>query len=348
MQIFLSIIVTLLVLTGLVVAHEFGHYIVAKKNGIKVTEFAIGFGPKIIKWYRNGTEFSIRPFFIGGFNKFADDEEKDPEPGDFRAASLKSRFLTIIAGPAMNILVAIVLSTVILMTAGDFQINPNPQFNVQVQGTEQSSPAETSGILPGDVIKSMNGVEIHDNASWNDAIRADRGDTRSIILLRDGQEISLEVPFSGTNEDGSKLIGMNVVAEPVKYNFFEAVGMSFQWLFLMMGQMLSALGQLFFMGQGLENMAGIVGVVQIVGQVIPYGLVSILTLSALLSVNLAIINLLPIPALDGGKIVLYAVEAIRKKPAPIKVEGILNLIGMVLVFGLAIFLIFQDVFRLVA
>ncbi|MEA5002063.1 MAG: M50 family metallopeptidase [Christensenella sp.] len=347
MQIVLSIIVTLLVLTGLVVAHEFGHYIVAKKNGIKVTEFAIGFGPKLIKWYRNGTEFSIRPFFVGGFNKFADDEEKDPEPGDFRAASLKSRFLTIIAGPAMNILVAIILSTVILMTAGDFQINPNPQFTVQVQGTEQSSPAETSGILPGDVVRSMNGIEIHDNASWNEAISADSGDTRSVVLVRDGQEIKLEVPFSGTSEDGSKLIGMNVQAEPVKYNFFEAVGMSFQWLFLMMGQMFTALGQLFFMGQGLENMAGIVGVVQIVGQVIPYGLVSILTLSALLSVNLAIINLLPIPALDGGKIVLYAVEGIRKKPAPIKVEGILNLIGMVLVFGLAIFLVFQDVSRLV-
>lgn len=347
MQIFLSIIVTLLVLTGLVVAHEFGHYIVAKKNGIKVTEFAIGFGPKLVKWYRNGTEFSIRPFFIGGFNKFADDEEKDPEPGDFRAASLKSRFLTIIAGPAMNIIVAVILSTVILMTAGDFQINPNPQFSVQVQETVQGSPAETSGILPGDVVKSMNGVEIHDNASWNEAINADSGEKRSIVLLRDGQEIELEVPFSGTSEDGSKLIGMNVQAEPVKYHFFEAVGMSFQWLFLMVGQMFTALGQLFFMGQGIENMAGIVGVVQIVGQVIPYGLVSILTLSALLSVNLAIINLLPIPALDGGKVVLYAVEGIRKKPAPLKVEGILNLIGMVLVFGLAIFLVFQDVSRMV-
>lgn len=346
MQIVVSIIVTLLVLTALVVAHEFGHYIVAKKNGIKVSEFAIGFGPKLIKWYRNGTEFSIRPFFIGGFNKFADDEEKDPVPGDFRAASIKSRMLTIIAGPAMNIILAIVLSTAVLMTAGDFQINPNPQFTVQVQSTEQGSPAEASGILPGDIVKSMNGIEIHDNVSWNEAINADSGQARTLVLVRDGNEITLSVPFLEQSESGGRLIGMNVQAEPVKYNFFEAIGMSFQWLFLMMGQMFSALGQLFFMGQGLSNMAGIVGVVQIVGQVIPYGLVSVLTLSALLSVNLAIINLLPIPALDGGKIVLYIVEWIRKKPAPVKIEGILNLIGMVLVFGLAIFLVFQDVSRL--
>ena len=108
----------MLILTGLVVAHEWGHYLVAKKQGIKVAEFVIGFGPRLFKWYRGGTEFSFRPFLFGGYVKFADDVEKEPAPGDFRAAPLKARFLTILAGPVMIVLLAFVLTVIMLMTAG--------------------------------------------------------------------------------------------------------------------------------------------------------------------------------------------------------------------------------------
>ncbi len=341
MQIVISIVVTLLVLTGLVVAHEFGHYIVAKKRGIKVAEFAIGFGPKLIKWRRNETEFSIRPFFIGGFNRFADDEEKDPVPGDFRAASLKSRFLTIIAGPAMNVIVAVILSVVVLMAAGTNQI--------AVHSVSADSPAAQAGIQEGDIVKSYNGVDIQLQYDWQDAIGKQKtGDSLPLVIERDGKEMSLNVPYM-QNEDGQKLIGIEVNPYgPIKtFNFFEAIGLSFKWLFMVTREMLQSLGQLFFMGQGIENMAGIVGVTQMVGTVaISGGFYSVLSLSALLSVNLAIVNLLPIPALDGGKIVLYAVEGIRKKPASPKVEGALNMIGMVLIFGLAIFLVFQDIHRM--
>jgi regulator of sigma E protease len=96
-QVVISIVATLLILTGLLVGHEFGHYIVAKKRGIKVTEFAIGFGPKLVKWNRNGTEFSIRAIFAGGFVKFPDDYEKEPQKGDYRSAPLKSRALMVVA-----------------------------------------------------------------------------------------------------------------------------------------------------------------------------------------------------------------------------------------------------------
>ncbi|MEA4853551.1 MAG: M50 family metallopeptidase [Christensenella sp.] len=338
MQIFINIVLTLLVLTVLVVAHEYGHYVVAKRHGIKVSEFAIGFGPKLIKWNKNGTEFSIRPIFIGGYNKFADDEEKDPVPGDFRAASLKSRFLTIIAGPAMNIVVAVILSAIFLMAAGDGQ--------AVVQSVEQGSSAQVAGIQEGDIIRSYNGVKIDLlNYDWAEAQKQSKGDSLPLIVERDGETLTLDVPYEQT-DDGAKQIGINLVAQPRSFNFFESIALSFKWLFVTMGQMLAALGNLFFQGQGIENMAGIVGVVGIVGQAVSYGWVNIISLAALLSVNLAIINLLPIPALDGGKVVLYAVEGIRKKPASAKVEGILNMVGMVLIFGLAIFLVFQDIGRL--
>ncbi|MBC5647096.1 M50 family metallopeptidase [Christensenella tenuis] len=339
MQIVLSIVVTLLVLTALVVAHEFGHYIVAKKRGIKVAEFAIGFGPKLIKWRRGETEFSIRPFFIGGYNKFADDEEKDPVPGDFRAASLKSRFLTIIAGPLMNVIVAVILAAVLLMTVGNAQ--------PVVSGLEQGSTAQSAGIMEGDIIREMNGVRIDFTYDLQDAFGAEQGDILALTVERDGQKISFSVPYEPEEVDGRKVTGMSLSLEPRTFHFFEAIALSFKWLFLVTREMIMALGNLFFMGQGVENMSGIVGVASMVGQAAMIGWDQVINLTALLSINLAIVNLLPIPALDGGKIVLYAVEGIRRKPASPKVEGTLNLIGMVLIFGLAIFLIFQDVQRLI-
>lgn len=346
MQVVLSIVVTLLVLTALVVAHEFGHYIVAKKRGIKVAEFAIGFGPKLIKWNRNGTEFSIRPIFIGGFNKFADDEEKDPVPGDFRAASLKSRCLTIIAGPAMNVIVAVVLAAIYLTSVGT--VLP------KIVSVDAGSPAYEAGIREGDLVKSLNGVNIDFSYDLQDAFSAPQGENLEITLEREGQTFKLSVPYEeGTAESGRKVTGISMGGsaengwEHKSFNFFEAFALSFKWLFLITREMLFSLGQLFFMGQGLQNMSGIVGVASVVGQAAMVGFDQVVYLTALLSINLAIVNLLPIPALDGGKLVLYAVEGIRKKPAPPKVEGALNLIGMVLVFGLAIFLIVQDIQRLI-
>jgi len=346
-QIIITIVSALLLLTALIVVHEYGHYKVAKKCGIKVAEFAIGFGPRLIKWYRGGTEFSIRPIFIGGFVKFADDleEEAPPKPGDFRAASLKKRVLTVAAGPLMNILFAFVIAVIALTVFG------NGIMEVSVGAVVQDSPAYEAGLLPGDIIREMNGTPIRANTAEEDMAayyaQQDQGDQLSITVEREGEMISLSIPYMNElSEDGRKVTGFSIY-QPERYNFFEAVGMSFQWLFNMMGEMLSTLGRLFFMGQGVENVAGIVGTAVIVGQAVSYGAYSVLVLMAMISLNLAIVNLLPIPALDGGKLVLYAVEGIRKKPAPERVEGILNLIGMAAIMCLAVFLVVQDVSRLV-
>ncbi|MEF9863623.1 MAG: M50 family metallopeptidase [Christensenellaceae bacterium] len=339
MRIFISIVVTLLVLTALVVAHEFGHYIVAKKRGIKVSEFAIGFGPKLIKWYRSGTEFSIRPFFIGGFVKFADDEEKEAIEGDFRAASLKSRLLTIIAGPLMNVLLAIVITAVMLMSFGDAV--------PVISAVGENTTAYEAGVMQGDVITNMNGVAVDFSMDMQDVYKKEKGDTLALTVDRNGEKIRFDIPYMEETADGQKLTGIQMTMTPKTYGFFEAIVLSFKWLFLMMREILITLGRLFFMWQGIENLTGIVGVVGVVGSAVQYGIQPILALSAMLSINLAIVNLLPIPALDGGKIVLYAVEGIRKKPASEKLVGILNTIGIVLIFGLSIYLIFQDIFRMV-
>ncbi len=335
MQIVIMVVSTILILCALVVAHEFGHYIAAKKRGIRVSEFAIGFGPRLIKWHRNGTEFSIRPFLIGGFNKFPDDmEDSVPKEGDFRSASLKSRFLTIVAGPLMNIILAVVVTAILLMTVGDHQ--------PVVQTVTLGSTAYGAGIQEGDVIKKMNGVNIDFYYDMQDVAGAGKGDSLKITVERGGEQVSYDIPYMPGEE---KVTGINYLFEPVQFNFFEAIGLSFKWLFLQMREILKALGGVFFMGQ-TQNVGGIVMTAAVVGQAVQSGIATVMQLVALISVNLAIVNLLPIPALDGGKLVMYAVEGIRKKPAPEKLEGALNLIGFMLLIGLSVFLVFQDVGRL--
>ncbi|MGI6153432.1 MAG: M50 family metallopeptidase [Christensenellaceae bacterium] len=340
-NIVVTIITALLVLTLLIVVHEFGHYIAAKKRGIKVAEFAVGFGPRLIKWHRNETEFSIRPIFFGGFVKFADDEERAPQKGDFRAASLKSRILTIAAGPVMNMIVAVIISVVVLCAFGDYQ--------PRIAEVEAGSTAYEAGLREGDIIREINGVRI-DFATydWQDYQRAAQGESLPITVLREGETQSFDVPYMDElSEEGRKVTGINIEAIPRKYNFFEAVGLSFKWLGMMIREMFSVLGRLFFMGQGVENLTGIVGTVAIVGAAAQQGLDLLLKMIAMISINLAVINLLPIPALDGGKLVMYAVEGVRKKPAPEKLEGFLNLAGFVLIMGLAVFLVVQDISRMV-
>lgn len=343
-QIIYMIVITLLVLTALIVVHELGHYFVAKKRGIKVSEFAVGFGPRLIKWHRKETEFSIRPIFIGGFVRFADDEEKDPVPGDFRAASLKSRALTIIAGPAMNVVAAVIISIVVLTAFGDYYPT--------VAELEQGSPAMEAGLQEGDIITDINGIHM-DFASydWQTYAESAQGESLPMTILREGETLEFDVPYrEELNEQGRKAVGFSVGTAPKSFNFFEAIALSFKWLFMMIKEMLAVLGSL-FLGRGIENLSGIVGIATAIGGATTMsatmGMAYILKLMAMISVNLAIINLIPIPALDGGKLVLYGIEGIRRKPAPMKVEGILNLIGFTLIIGLAIFLVFQDVTRLV-
>jgi regulator of sigma E protease len=271
---------------------------------------------------------------IGGFVKFPDDVEKGPQPGDLRAAPIKSRLLTIAAGPVMNVILAVIITVVLLMTAGDVKF--------VVQDAVQGTPAYEAGLREGDVITRYNGVRLDFSYDWQDASGSALGEELPLEIDRGGEKLKVGIPSSEAQELQSR----NMALAERRFHFFEAVGLSFKWLGLQMREIVSALGKLFFTFQGVENMAGIVGTAAVVGTAVQTSYKLTLMLVALISVNLAIINLLPIPALDGGKLVMYAIEAGRRKPVSERVEGILNLIGMAVIMGLAVFLVIQDVGRL--
>lgn len=337
MDIVWMILSAMLILTGLVAIHEFGHYIVAKRRGINVDKFAIGLGPKLIKWHRGETEFSFRPILLGGYVMFSDDVEREPRKGDFRTAPLRSRVLTVIAGPAMNVLLALVVAVVMMFVASEF-------YAVRVAAVQPGSPAAEAGIEPGDILKVANGVDMSFFVqSVQEYQQTPRGTTVDVTASRDGRPYETQVTFD--EADTERLLGIEM--EPTPHGFFEAIGLSFRWVWEQASLIFRVLGDLFFHGSGIENMSGIVGTTVVVGQVVRYGSIGlILMLVSMISVNLAIVNLLPFPALDGGKLILYGVEGVSKKSVPVTVEGILNFAGMAVIMIFAGFLVYQDITRL--
>lgn len=339
MQIVWMILSAMGILTGLVAIHEYGHYLVAKKRGIRVEKFAIGLGPKLIKWYRGETEFSFRPILVGGYVAFADDVDKEPSEGDFRTAPLSSRVLTVVAGPVMNVLLAVLVAIVMVAVSPEF-------YAVRIAGVEPGSPAAAAGLEPGDVLTEINGVAIDFfSPDLQKYSAVPRGETMSVSAQRGGEKYTTEVSFDPADEN--RMLGITM--EPVPHGFFETIGLSIRWLWEQTTLVFRALGDLFFHGSGVENMTGIVGTTVVVGTVVQYGNIGmILMLIAVISVNLAIINLLPLPALDGGKLIMYGIEGVSRKSVPMQVEGILNFAGMALIMGFAGFLVYQDIARLMA
>lgn len=196
----------------------------------------------------------------------------------------------------------------------------------------------------GDYLTEYNGVSIDFSLDVATAQTAKpQNGELAMGVNREGEALSFNIPIDKNKNENYKI---TLGYEHKTYSLGEGFMLGFKWLFLLTGQMLSALGGLFAGGQGVENMAGMVGTVSIISDTIKTGWESVLRIASLISVNLAVINLLPLPALDGGKLVLYAIEAVRRKPAPQKVEGALNLIGFALIIGFAVFLTFQDISRI--
>ena len=346
MDIFVTIISVLgaLIVIGIIImAHEFGHYSIGRLCKFKIVEFAVGFGPKIKKWVKNDIIYSIRWFFIGGFTKFYGEDEDVDDKLAFNNQPAGKRALTIAAGPVYNIVFAFLLVVIILCSFGDYV--------PAVQEVWQDSPAEAAGLMPGDVVLEMNGVKVDFSMEMNGAISASDGVSMPITVLRDGQELSFNIPYqSGLTDNAgnlydSSMVGIGFSGERVHFGFFEAIALSFKWMYLIVKEtILLVIG--LFAGRGTENAAGIVGMVSVLGQALRSSFELVMRYGVAISVSLAVINLLPLPALDGGRLVFIAIEKIFKKPVPRNVEGLIHFIGLAAFFVLFILITYQDLSRL--
>lgn len=331
---FLSIVITVITFGLLILVHEFGHYIVAKKCGIGVNEFSIGMGPTIYKKQGKETTFYIKALPIGGFVKL-EGEDEDAAKDNQKAFGNKTklqRIAVLLAGAVMNILCGFIIVIIINSFVGGF-----------VTTTIDSVSLEEQTVLQeGDKIVSIDGYGVMNYTDLNFAASNIAEEKFTAKVIRDGERITLEnVPLVKT--DTGYKIGINLATESknvwtvLKNSVTESISIiRFVWqsiVYLVTGRV------------GINELSGPVGITVLVKQTVEYGALSVLNLIAFIALNLGVMNLLPIPALDGGRIFMIVVEGIFGKPIPQKYEAIVHLVGFVLLMGLTVFVFINDIIK---
>lgn len=344
MSTILCVIGAVIILGIFVTCHEFGHYFVGKKCGIGIMEFAVGFGPKLWSKVKNGTRYSLRLIPLGGFTQFVGEDEEIPDnPRAFNNAPVWKRFLTILAGPVMNLIFALLMAMIVLVGFGDAA-----PYIVEVDST---MPAYEAGLMPGDRIAAVDGVAVDfydfefDKTALGKGLANYEGESVSLKIERDGELMEIDVPIANT-EDGRR-IGISYGIYRRHFSFFEGLALSFKWMYYIIAELLGALWGLVAGTGAITDLGGIVYTVEIISEVIRTGWENIFRLAAMLSINLGIFNLLPFPALDGGRIVFLGIEKVTKKGVSRNTESIINMVGLFLLFALALVLVVVDIRRMI-
>lgn len=340
----LTIAAAVFVFGLLVLVHEFGHFITAKMTGMRVDEFAIGFGPKIISKKRGETIYSLRAIPLGGFNDIAGMDPDNNPAGErgFCAKPVLSRMIVILAGATMNFILPIVLFFAIYATFGMVQPATEPIIGDVIEGMS----AEKAGIKGGDEILSVDGQEVETWKDFTDKLRTVEAGQDVLIKYRRGDEIG-EVTLSPTyNEQEQRiLIGVHSSIVYEEKTLPESFGLAIEHTKEITVMMIDSIAMLFREPEQTENLAGPIGIVQMSGQVAERGFIPLLNFAALLSINLGIINLLPVPVLDGGHFVNLFIEAVRGKPLGSKAVAYTQRIGIALLLMLMLFATKNDLVR---
>lgn len=342
MTTFLSILAALLVLSVFVVVHELGHFVAGRLLGFTVLEFAVGMGPAILKKEKNGITYSLRAFPIGGMCRFYGEDEEAKDGRSFASHPVWKRIIVVAAGPVMNILTAILFAVVSLMSYGVYVDVPTVQ-----ELSSETAPAAVAGIEPGDVLYAINGDVIESYEETSELILGASGAEMTITVQRDGKLVDLIVRDFYNEAEGRNLIGITYGYGRERYGLFKAIGSSFRYVWDIFVEMARFIGSIFTQGVQAGDVVGPVGTVTIIGQAVRTGFETVLYLAVLISVNLAFMNLLPLPALDGGRLVFLVIEAIRRKPVPPEKEGMVHFAGLVLLMLLMVYLTVSDVRGLV-
>lgn len=319
----------------LVFFHEFGHFALAKLNNIKVHKFALGMGPKLISFQGEETEYSIRILPIGGFVKMEGEDEASSDQRSFSSKSPLQRISVLAAGPIMNIVLAILLFTIISLNFGT-------PINV-IDVVSENSPAETAGLESGDKIVKINDVDIN---SWEDIVKiigeGQDEEVISINVIREGRSLSVDVTPQFDKEANRRLIGITPIREK---SLMTSIESSVKSVYMVTSQIIEFLFK-FLRGKATsEGVVGPIGMVHYVGQAARISIFSLLSLAAIISINLAILNILPFPALDGGRIIFAIIELIKGKPIDPDKEGFVHMIGFVVLIALMVIVLVKDIIK---
>ena len=352
------IMVAILCLLFMIVVHEFGHYSVGKALGFKIDQFSIGFGPAIIKYTnkKSGELFALRCIPLGGYCAFHGESGEVTDapltPDDFNYHAPWKRILVFIAGAFFNFISAIIIITIFFMAYGDF---------VPKVGSVGVFYGENSGEVQyfeeGDVIVAIEGNSIYSLVNPNDFANQmnDVGDGVQVTVLRDGSEININAnrgQFTLLDVDGNLCLDdegnveifegfgiSNLTMERQLFGFFESIGRSFIFIFKMIGMLFATLGGVITGALGIsENLGGTITAISTIATVTRVGFEGVLYVVCVLSATLSVMNMLPLPALDGSHVVFTSIEWVRGKPINRKVENAIHAVGLISLFAMTIIL----------
>lgn len=342
----MGIVIAILIFGAIVTFHELGHFLLAKKNGIRVDEFCLGFGPTLIGKEWKGTKFSIKLIPFGGACMMGEDDAEDVSEGSFNSKSVWARISVIVAGPLFNLILAWILCIIMVAWVGY-------QAPV-ISSVSDGYSAKEQGIQSGDVIKKVGGRRIH---LWNDInlynLTHSDEETVEVVYERDGKNYTAELEPRQLEGDASRLFGFRG-GEWVKPGILGAVQYGAYNVKYWICYTIDSLRMLVTGMVSVNEMSGPVGIVTVMDDVYkasaPQGwtvvVLNLMNLAVLLTANLGVLNLLPLPALDGGRLVFLLIEAVRKKRVSPEKESMVHFAGFALLMVLMVLVMFNDIRKL--
>lgn len=355
-----SVCLALVILLAMVTVHEFGHYAAGKLLKFRINEFAVGFGPALFKRKKkNGELFSVRLLPLGGYCAFEGEDEENPSPDAFNNKAPWKRMLVLAAGPLMNYVLALLLVVVSLFSFGQLQIMAT---RVSADSLTQSGIVVPAGfsLQDGDILLSCEGKTVYMTTDLMEALEGKReGDLADFTVSRrvgEGREVTevsvmlrADAQFENLTDTAPLWRALGIAEEQreggtafyvnsvsYKFGFFETLSRSFGYSFRIGGTIFKVLGQLFTGHLGLDAFGGPITTIRLTSEIASRSAQQFFEIAAYIGVNLAVFNLLPIPALDGSKIVFCAIEWVRGKPLNRKVEAVIHAVGFVLLIGFAV------------
>lgn len=423
----MTIIIALLILSVIIIIHEFGHFLLAKANGVGVREFAVGMGPRIIQLTKGETVYCIKLLPFGGSCMMVGEDENSTDEKAFNNKSVWARISIIAAGPVFNFLLAFVMAVIIIANAGydpcivtnvaensaaykaglhsgdliqsinnkkvvfgrefslqelaspsepmeimflrdgkEYTITVVPEYverdyyqigisllNQTISSVVPEKPAAAAGVLAGDRITAINGEAIVSDEQAVALINGCNGEVIHMTVSREGVETELSITPQQVHSAGYET-GISINYGRTKTGAINTIVLSFHEVKYNISTVFESLGMMFRGQVTKDDVAGPVGVVSLIGEVVEesrtdglfYVFLNIFNLTLMLSANLGVMNLLPLPALDGGRLVFLIIEAVRRKPVDREKEGMVHFIGIILLMLLMIFITFNDITKL--
>ncbi|MCI8370837.1 MAG: RIP metalloprotease RseP [Lachnospiraceae bacterium] len=346
----MKIVIAVIIFSLIILIHEFGHFLLAKKNGICVLEFSLGLGPKLWGFQKGETFYCIKALPFGGECRMLGEDEDEQAENAFGKKPVWGRISVIAAGPIFNFILAFLLAVIVISIDG-FDRSEVRKI-IEVDG---AAPLTEAGIEEGDVITKINGSTIHLSREIYMYLQLNNSkEELQVTYEHNGEKKETVVTPRKDQETGRYMIGITGFGIKEKGNPLEILQYSVYEVRYWIVTTFKSLGMLFSGQLGVKDLSGPVGIVDVIGETyesareVSYKAVflSMMNMAILLTANLGVMNLLPLPALDGGRLVFLLIEAITKRRVSTKIEAVVHFVGLMLLFGLMIFVMFNDVMRI--